>query len=252
MAKKSTALVSIKDQIAKHAAMVAANEKEVAGNFIRIKNGEFVFGDDTLPQPLKVVIVGDRFENTYFDGVYDPNNILPPNCFSIGESQDKLAPHHDSPDKQSDDCFNCPHNQFGSKGNGKACRNMRRLAVVNADNLKAISQDSEVATLKVAPTSLGGFSGLFKKIAKAMQLPPWATVIELVTEQKGNYFVVKPALAGPIEDEGVLQDIFSIVESQVTTDILERSYDYSKVDTAAPVKKRKTIAKKTVAKRSKF
>ncbi len=246
--QKSKALVNVKSELEKYAQETLENEKDQIGAIISIKNGKFMFGEDELPQPLNVIIVDNRFENAFYTTAYDPDNPQPPGCYAIGTDQDELVPAEDSPAKQADSCFDCPMNEWGSAdvGRGKACRNLRRLALIPADDLEGITVDTEPASMRIAPTGLSGFSGLFKKVAKALRLPPFGVVTALETEQNGNYFVVKPKLVGPIEDNSLLQTILTIRES--SGDMLEAGYDFSNYE--LPTKKKKIAPKKGGKKKS--
>ncbi|MBT8489904.1 MAG: hypothetical protein KJN62_02530 [Deltaproteobacteria bacterium] len=61
----------------------------------------------------------------------------PPDCFS----RDGITPEQSSSELQSDSCYNCPQNQWGSEikdgtpGNGKACKNMKRVHVMLENEL---------------------------------------------------------------------------------------------------------------------
>ena len=245
---KSKALVNVQQELQKYAQETLDKEKDQIGSIISVKNGKFMLGDDELPQPLNVIIVDSRFENAFYTTAYDPDNPQPPGCYAVGTDQDELVPAEDVPERQSDSCFDCPQNEWGSAdvGRGKACRNLRRLALSPADDLDSITTETEAASLKIAPTGLSGFSGLFKKIAKALKLPPFGVVTALETEQNGNYFIVKPKLVGPIEDNALLQTILILRES--SGDILETGYDFSNYE--APSKKKKAPVKKGGKKKS--
>lgn len=99
---------------------------------------------------LVVLNMGKRAARTYNSKPYDPNNVTPPDCFSLdGEKPDPTA---SSP--QSKTCASCPMSQKGSKisaASGKAitaCTMQRRLAVVPASKL-----NFEPLLLRLAPTS---------------------------------------------------------------------------------------------------
>ena len=125
--------------------------------------------------PLDLVIVDFVSKNTYYEGAYDPNSIVPPNCFAIHPEPKQLTPSDNSPEKQSDTCATCPQNQFGSAGKGKACKNGRVLAVLPPD----ADENTPLWILNVSPTALKGFDGFVGAVNRQFGMPPIAVVAEV-------------------------------------------------------------------------
>ena len=63
-------------------------------------------------------------------------------------------------------------NQFGSSGKGKACKNMRLLAVLPPD----ADADTPLWTLAVSPTAIKGFDGFVGSVARTFQMPPISVI----------------------------------------------------------------------------
>lgn len=61
-------------------------------------------------------------------------------------------------------CDNCPYNQFGSDGKGKACKNMRRLYVM-------MDGRPDIYLLTVPPTSIRDINKTLKKIMGQQHIP---------------------------------------------------------------------------------
>lgn len=172
-AAKSTALVSIQDEMAKQLAGLSKRTAAPKGSAIRItQDKKFKMPDGTLATELEVVIVDFNTRNEYYAAGFDPNALAGPVCAAIGFDNDTLAPMADSPDKQNDACGTCPQNQFGSSGPGKACKNQRVLAVlpVNA------KPDDPIMTIKVSPTAIGGFDAYVNSVATNFNVPPFGVV----------------------------------------------------------------------------
>ena len=74
------------------------------GNVIRTDKNKFVLPDGTTAETLEVVIVDFVSKNTYYEGAYDKDAIVPPNCFAIHPDTKGMVPSANSPDKQCDDC----------------------------------------------------------------------------------------------------------------------------------------------------
>lgn len=174
--KASGSVVSIQDQLR---AMAIANAGRVAppsGNIIKVTqdkkfmlpNGQKVDG------PLDLVIVDFTSRNEFYEGSYDPNNIASPVCFAINPEPKSMVPSAASTAPQCDNCATCPQNAFGSAGKGKACKNMRVLAVLPPDG----DADTPMWLLKVSPTAIKGFDGLISTLGR-MQAAPVQMVVEV-------------------------------------------------------------------------
>ena len=116
------------------------------------------------------------------------NNPQQPNCFAIGrENPDSgnLKPHETSADKQHNDCKECPKNQWKSapQGNGKACKNQRRLLILppNAD------KDSEPMTLYVSPGALKNFDSYVSRLASEHGILPVQAITEIGFDKNQSY-----------------------------------------------------------------
>lgn len=172
--KSSTSVVSIQEALKAQAAAMAERTAPPSGSSIQItQDKKFKLPDGTTTAgPLQLVIVDFVARNEFYEGAFDPNNISPPACFAIGQNPLKLVPSANSPVSQSPDCTSCTMNQFGSAGNGKACKNTRMLAVLPPD----ADADTPLWTLKVSPTALKSFDGFVQSVARTFQMPPVAVV----------------------------------------------------------------------------
>jgi hypothetical protein len=169
--KKASAggLVDIKAQMAAEVALLASRVGAPGGDAIKVtQDKKFELPDGTKHTELRLVIGGFVSANSFYEGAYDKDNISPPACFSIGISPTTLVPSDNSPLKQADSCTACPMNQFGTAGNGKACKNGRVLAVLPPD----ADADTPLAILKVSPTALKAFDAYVTTIARNFQMPP--------------------------------------------------------------------------------
>ena len=119
---------------------------------------------------------------------FDPNNPTVPVCYAFAEEKtDKgMTPHEASPDKQAENCDDCPHNQYHTAGvgRGKRCRDGRRLAVIcEVDDPDSISR-AEVRQLEIPPDSLKNSWG--KYLISLLEIvnsgQPFAVLTEISTE----------------------------------------------------------------------
>ena len=173
----SGAVVNIMDALRAQAEANASRVEPGGGKSIRIgQDKSFTLPDGTKTrEALQLVVVDFVSRNEYYEGAYNKDEIVPPNCFAIHPEPKQLAPSANSPDKQCDDCASCPMNQFGSAptGAGKACKNTRVLAVMPPD----ADDDTEIWTLKVSPTAIKAFDGFVVGVNRAFQLPPVGVVV---------------------------------------------------------------------------
>ena len=143
-----------------------------SGDFIRVtqaKTFKFPDGKETA-EPFQAVIVDFVARNEMYEGTYNKNDIQPPICFSIGEKPSEMVPSPKSPEKQSEACSACPMNQWKSSGtgNGKACKNLRMLALLPID----AEADTPIWILKVSPTGIQAFDKYVTTLSAQTGLPP--------------------------------------------------------------------------------
>lgn len=175
--RKSTAVVDIREALRKQAEASAARVEPGGGKAIRIgQDKSFTLPDGTKTrEPLQLVVVDFVATNRYYEGAYNKDDVSPPTCFAIGPDPRTLVPSDNSPEKQNDACAGCPMNEFGSSptGGGKACKNMRLLAVLPPD----ATDDTEIWTLSVSPTALKSFDNFVASVNRTFQLPPIGVVV---------------------------------------------------------------------------
>lgn len=104
------------------------------GNFMSFRGGAITVGNVPQPNPSTVIVLASAFDRAYYEGDYQPGSPASPDCYSF----DGVKPHEKSADPQSTTCANCPKNQFKSarNGNGKACKEGVKFAMLHADALK--------------------------------------------------------------------------------------------------------------------
>lgn len=134
--------------------------------------------EQVLPEgaALNAVLVGAApakgVAKVYYAGAYNPDEQLPPDC----SSSDGVRPDSWVATPQSETCATCPHNAWGSssRGKGKACRDIKRVFVLPANQIR----DGLVFSLVVPPTSLKHLSAYAKEL-KAHGVAPQYVVTQL-------------------------------------------------------------------------
>jgi hypothetical protein len=225
-AEPGTAVIDYKAELAKLAVATAEAEKP-SGNWISFKNGILSYASQPIPgNKLKVVVIHSVFENQFYQDRYDPNNQQPPICYAFGETDEDLKPHADAAKPQAESCASCSKNQWGSDpggGKGKACKNVRRLAMVAASDLDDVSK-AEIAIAKLPVTSVKNWSTFASQIANVLKLPPIAVIAEMsVTPDAKTQFQVDFALMDKIEDGAVIQAL--LARRRDTTALVYAPYD---------------------------
>jgi len=183
---KSSALVSMKEQMA--AALLAQQGKTSApsGDKIQLKKDGFHLPNGTLipsDGSLDLVIVDFCTAHNFYPGKFNPKEIKPPVCFARGEIPTDMVPSDNSPELQSETCSGCPRNQFGPNNEAKECKNTRLLAVLppNAE------PDDDLWVLEVSPTGLKGFDGFVRSVATKFQVPPVGVIVTVSMDDSVDY-----------------------------------------------------------------
>lgn len=163
-------IVSIQEALKAQAAAVSEKTAPASGNYIRVtQDKHFQLPDGTKTAgPMELVIVDFATKHAFYEGAYDPKALTPPACFALGSNPMKMVPSPNSPIKQAENCQECPNNQFGSDGDGKACKNSRLLAVLPPD----ADADTPLWMLATSPTANKGFDGFVAGVVRTFEMPP--------------------------------------------------------------------------------
>lgn len=168
--------------LAQHAKNVAESEK-VSVSSISMRGGVMTWMGKPVPgNKMTVIVVAASYENTWYTTRFDPNKLTSPACFAQSLTDEDMAPHENSVLKQSEECATCPLHQWGSDpngGRGKACKEIRKLAIIPAyDSLEELSS-AEMATIKVPVMSVKEWSSYANERATLDKLPYWAFLTEI-------------------------------------------------------------------------
>lgn len=178
----------------------------VTGNRIKMDNKTFKFPNGDVSDSLDAVIVDFVYMNKYYEGAYDPNNIVPPNCFALSPLPNALEPSANAPDIQSQNgCASCAQNQFGTNGKGKACQNRVLIALLPVD----ATMETPMMILDISPTAIKPFSAYVSAVARGLQRPPYGVITKIEFNQAVKWDV--PVFSDPqlIEDPEVIAMIRS-------------------------------------------
>lgn len=221
--KTGTAVAKWDEELAKLAQQAKGLEANVGGgNFISTKGGRLQYNGAEVPgNSMRVIVVDHILENHYYNVRYDPDNPASPCCFAFGTDESDMAPHEESSEPQADACKGCPMNEFGSAdtGRGKACSNIRRLALIAEDGMEDI-EGAALAFLKVPPTSVKGWAGYVRQLADVMGRPPLGVITEIsITPDPKTQFKINFSVVEKIEDGDVLQALIA-KRAQAATELV--------------------------------
>jgi len=188
---KSNLPVKYDEELARRAAFYKEAEAATgAGKFLSVRAGQMSFqGSPVNGNKLDIVILDAVFENAYYEGEFDADNPASPVCYAFSHDGKDMKPHEASPKKQHAQCGQpgqpgcCPRNEFGTaeRGRGKACKNIRRLAIIPVS--KPFTPESvgksEVAFFKVPVTSVTAYAVHVKQVADLLKKPPLGVVTTL-------------------------------------------------------------------------
>jgi hypothetical protein len=186
--KAAANVVDISKAIAAQAASMGERTAPPSGSAIRVKGKQFTLPDGQVCDTMDVVIADFRATHDFYEGAFDPKNISPPICFAIAVNPKDAAPSKSSPKMQCDTCGPCPMNQFGSDGNGKACKEGRKLALLPLNDAgDDVDAEADMWTLKVSPTALKGFDGFVQSVVRTFNTPPVGVIVSVGFDEGVDY-----------------------------------------------------------------
>lgn len=183
-------------------------------SYISIKNANMKVDGDPVPgNKLQCIVLAAVVERSLYTSNYDPDNIVPPDCFALGHAPKGLVPHENVVTPQCDNCDGCPKAVFGSApvGKGPACKTRIRLIVMPMTN-EGLTPDAiangDLGLLKVAPTSTKHWTKYANKLA-GQGLAPWAALTEIIVEADDKWqHTISYRGVQPINDSELLPVIY--------------------------------------------
>lgn len=152
-------LAELKD-LSKTVAAPSGAKISVKGKVFTLPSGQQMQG------PLRAIILDWRNVNMYYEGVYNPNQLVKPTCVAVNKDIDGLAPMGTVSNPQAPSCGECQKNTWGSDpkgGKGKACKNTVQLALV-LDSPGMLTEQSTVYTISVSPTGVSSWANFVNKL----------------------------------------------------------------------------------------
>ena len=178
---------AIKKQLAEQNGQVGAlpsNKIGLAGKKFTLPDGQ------TSPGPLEMIVLDFAWFMVHYPGVYNANNPQKPDCFATGRDQPNsgnLVAHETVKSPHGVTCRedDCPKNKWKSapSGNGKACKNQRRLIVVPPN----FDESTEPMTMYVSPGGLKNFDAYVSRLNNEHGILPVQCVTEVSFDPDQTY-----------------------------------------------------------------
>jgi hypothetical protein len=193
-----------------------SESERAPGQYFGTKACVLTFNKMQIPNnEMDVVVTAALFENAYYPDAYSPDVIVPPTCYAFSTNGVAMVPHDGATVKQSAACDTCPQAKFGTAnggaGKGKACRNLRRLAVLPANTTASAEgvKGGAVGFVKLAVYSGLGWADYVRKLALDGRSPySVITKMKLVPDQKAQFKFTYTWVAD-ITDPAVLEAIMT-------------------------------------------
>ena len=182
-------VINIEEQIKKNLATLGERVGAIPSNKISTKGKRFTLpGGEPRTDPLQVVVIDYIWVMAHYPGAYNPKALQDPDCFAVGRDQPEsgLLVPHDSIDKpHAKNCKDCAKNQWKSAptGNGKACKNQRRLIVVPVD----ATEDTQPLSIYVSPSAIKNFDGYLRELAAVHGLDPIQVITTIDFDPNETY-----------------------------------------------------------------
>jgi len=227
------------EELERYGKQVATLERPALSQ-ISLRGGVMTYQGQNVPNnKLDVIVVASVFENRWFKNRFDPNKRENPNCFALSIDGKDMVPHEVSPERQSETCEDCPLFQWGSDpngGRGKACKQVRRLALLPASFLATTDANLstlEMALLSIPVTSGRNWANYVHAVSAEYKRPYWAVLTEIaVVPHKTHQFEVKFTTKN-IVNEQYLKALLDRVNSAQA--VLMSPYDYSGAEASEEV-----------------
>lgn len=199
-------------ELAKFAQEDLEKESKVGGGipWVTTANGVMKFQDTPIPgNKIEAVILTDAFERHFYTERYNPSKPASPACFALSTTGEDMAPHSNVAKPCNGTCLGCANDAWGSAeiGDGKACKEVRRLALLASSDLEGDILSAQLAYLKLPVTSVKGYSSYVKLLGTVAKLPVFAvrTEISLERDPKTQFkFIFKNLGVVPEEKLGAL------------------------------------------------
>jgi hypothetical protein len=249
-----TKVVKWQEKMAAMAKAQAVNET-VAGRFFSTKAGVLSYDGTTFPNnEFEGIVVASCVERHYYSKPFSPGSVESPECFGFSKAASIESPTmspmvaHPKATKivKADGCAGCPMDAWGSDiqgGKGKACKEVRRLALLPLDAIKGGGESimaAPVGFLRVPILSVKNWAAYVQQLAAQGEAALGVvTRVKLVPNAKSMFAVTFDKL-GSIESELTMAALFDRAEQvHAIIDFAYAANDSGEAEPKQPTKKSK-------------
>lgn len=196
MTKEANTLpVNIADQIRADLEALNKMTNVAGGNKVTYEGRSFKLPGDggIVKGALKAVILDFGSYNAFYDKPFDKNaEPEAPPCYAFSKFVGSLAPSAAAARPQAENCQVCPNNQFGSKGNGKACTNKRVLTalVVNGPG-QFDPKTAPIVRIEVSATAIKHWDKYVKDVQHMFGVPPVGVITDIAPDESETYISLR-------------------------------------------------------------
>ncbi len=241
-------IVSVQAQLA---AMVAAQAGKTEGGAKKVKLDASTF---TLPNgsmfqaPVRAIVLDFNTQHSLYEKAYKKGEISPVICAALGDNPREMKPYDSIAAPQNGDCGSCWANEFksanGGQGNGKACKQVRTMAMLFEGADGTIDPKGPIHLMQTNVTANKVFDAFVKSVASVFQMPPIGVVVSLGIDNSNptwNFATYNDPVPNPdvAACMGRLAEARGLLEEQMTVS----------EPTPEPVKVSTPVSRKPVAAR---
>lgn len=179
-----------------------------------------------------------NLSKTYYKGKWVEGDNSPPSCWS----SDGVKPDAAVQEKQHTNCATCPRNAWGSRiteqgKKGRECSDVRRMAVVFADELAKKGKDAHTFLLRIPPASLNPLKDYAEKVLGPAGVEYYAVATQIGFDSGASHPKLTFRVATDEDDRPrfLSEDEYSAVEelrdSPEVEHILSEEPDYASAGT---------------------
>lgn len=224
--------VNIEDEIKRQLAEQSGQLGALPTNKIGLRDKQFTLPDGQKSNgPLECIVLDFVWYMVHYPGTFNSNNPQKPNCFAVGrenpEDDARILKAHDSVvTPQGANCKDCLKNQWKSapSGNGKACKNQRRLIVVPPN----FDEKSEPMSMYVSPGGLKNFDKYVSRLNNEHGMLPVQAITAISFDPDQTYPLLQFSL---VERHTRVNDAWALREQ--SQELLFRPVEISSEKAAA-------------------
>lgn len=180
----STEVVSWEDQMAQEAKAVAKLERPTVST-IGLRAGVITLGGQEVPDnKFEGIITAVVKEHVWYEEKWDPDRVVPPNCFALARLDNDLVPHPVVTQPIGEVCATCKFQKWEGR-TPPICKTRRRFSIIPAIDKAEEIAEAEMAQMSISVTSISSpqnaknWTKYVNFISAKYQRPVWGVITEI-------------------------------------------------------------------------